>query len=164
MTGEYSDRVNKLRKAIADGSAEMQVLRQQRQQTQTDLNNSQRELDSIASELEEVSTKLRDAGDDRRRSKQEEKLNGAIETMKRIFPGVLGKLEDLCKPIQRRYALAVSVTAGKHMDAIVVESRQVAQECIGYLKDQRIGTCAFLPLDNLLTAPIPSRTPLVSRL
>jgi structural maintenance of chromosome 1 len=35
------------------------------------------------------------------------------------------------------------------LDAIIVETKQVAAECIRYLKDQRIGTCIFLPLDNM---------------
>jgi len=73
------------------------------------------------------------------RGKQEERMGEAIETMQRIYKGVYGKLADLCRPIQKKYALAVTVAAGKHMDAIVVESKQVASDCIRYLKDQRIG-------------------------
>ena len=34
---------------------------------------------------------------------------------------------------------------------------QVASECIRYLKDQRIATCVFLPLDNLTVKPIAER-------
>jgi len=45
--------------------------------------------------------------------------------MQRIFKGVHGKLIDLCHPIQKKYSLAVTVAAGKHMDAIVVDSKQV---------------------------------------
>eukprot|EP01035_Chromulina_nebulosa_P024273 gene24273-31554_t len=51
-------------------------------------------------------------------------MGEAIETMQRIYKGVYGKLADLCRPIQKKYALAVTVAAGKHMDAIVVESKQ----------------------------------------
>ncbi len=39
----------------------------------------------------------------------------------------------------------------------VVESTSVAQECIRYLKDQRVGTCTFLPLDNLTVKPVSER-------
>jgi structural maintenance of chromosome 1 len=49
------------------------------------------------------------------------------------------------------------VTAGKQMDAIVVDTKHVATECISYLKDQRVGTCMFLPLDNITPKPIPER-------
>jgi phage-related holin len=42
---------------------------------------------------------------------------------------VHGKLADLCRPIQKKYAQAVAVTAGKQMDAIVVDTKHVATEC-----------------------------------
>lgn len=41
------------------------------------------------------------------------------------------------------------------MDAIVVDTKQVAGECIRYLKEHRIGTCSFLPLDNITPKDIP---------
>ena len=39
----------------------------------------------------------------------------------------------------------------------VVENKAVAQECIRYLRDQRVGTCTFLPLDNITVKPLPER-------
>lgn len=66
-----------------------------------------------------------------------------------------GKLADLCRPIQKKYAIAVSTAGGKHMDAIVVDTKHVAAECIRYLKEHRIGTCSFLPLDNITPKDIP---------
>ena len=48
--------------------------------------------------------------------------------------------------MQKKYAQAVAVASGRHMDAIVVDSKAVAAECINYLKDQRVGSCLFLPL------------------
>jgi structural maintenance of chromosome 1 len=39
-------------------------------------------------------------------------MSEAIETMQRIYKGVYGKLADLCRPIQKKYALAVTVAAG----------------------------------------------------
>ena len=41
------------------------------------------------------------------------------------------------------------------MDAIVVDTKQTASDCIRYLKDQRIGTCTILPLDNLKRKSVP---------
>jgi structural maintenance of chromosome 1 len=53
--------------------------------------------ESASAELEEISNRLRDVGDDKRRSKQDERMAEAIENMKRIFTGVRGKLGDLCR-------------------------------------------------------------------
>jgi hypothetical protein len=66
----------------------------------------------------------------------------------------MGRLVDLCRPTQRRYNLAVTVAAGKDMDAIVVDTKSTGIECIRYLREQRVGTATFLPLDSL---QVPSR-------
>lgn len=121
------------------------------------MKKSELHVRDITTELETINEKLRSAKDDRRRSKQEERISDAIDTMSSIFKGVHGKLVDLCRPIQKKYSQAVSVSAGKHMDAIVVDSKHVATECIRYLKDQRVGTCLFLPLDNLTPKGVPER-------
>ena len=39
----------------------------------------------------------------------------------------------------------------------MVESTFAAQECIRYLKEQRVGTCTFLPLDNIVVKPVSER-------
>ena len=39
----------------------------------------------------------------------------------------------------------------------MVENTSVAQECIRYLRDQRVGTCTFLPLDNIVAKPVSER-------
>lgn len=39
----------------------------------------------------------------------------------------------------------------------MVESTFAAQECIRYLKEQRVGTCTFLPLDNITVKPVSER-------
>jgi structural maintenance of chromosome 1 len=92
--------------------------------------------------------------EDRRKGRDEERLLQAIESLKRHFPGVLGRLVDLCRPTQRKYNLAVTVAAGKDMDAIVVDTKATGLECIRYLREQRVGTATFLPLDTL---QVPSR-------
>ena len=43
------------------------------------------------------------------------------------------------------------------MDAIVVDNKRTAFDCIKYLRDQRIGTATFLPLDSL-QVPSPEST------
>jgi structural maintenance of chromosome 1 len=157
LMAEYAERSAKLRQALSDGERERQELRQSRDEVAEAIRSHQKKEQELRAELEVVSMQLRDAGDDRRRGKQEERMSEAVEQMQRIFSGVHGKLVDLCRPIQRKYAQAVAVTAGKQMDAIVVDTKHVASECIRYLKDQRIGTCLFLPLDNLVQKPVPER-------
>ena len=110
---------------------------------------AERRRQELDVEIEKINVTLREARDDRRKNKDEERLLQAIESLKRHFPGVHGRLVDLCRPTQRRFNLAVTVAAGKDMDAIVVDTKSTGIECIRYLREQRVGTATFLPLDSI---------------
>ena len=154
---EYSTRVQKLDLAISESAKEKSEILSNREKINEEIKLCQQKATNLSTEMDEVLAKLSEVGEDRRRGKQEEKMAEALETMKKIFTGVHGKLIDLCRPIQKKYSQAVSTTAGKHMDAIVVDTKQTASDCIRYMKDQRIGTCTILPLDNISSKPIPDR-------
>jgi structural maintenance of chromosome 1 len=115
---------------------------------------AERRRQELDVEIEKINVTLREARDDRRKGKDEERLLQAIKDLKRHFPGVHGRLVDLCRPTQRRFNLAVTVAAGKDMDAIVVDTKTTGIECIRYLREQRVGTATFLPLDSI---SVPSR-------
>lgn len=132
----------------------MQVGEKELVELQKVAKESQARCEALDIEIEKINAKLNDVKNDRRKNKDEERLLQAIATLKRNFPGVQGRLVDLCRPTQRKYNLAVTVAAGKDMDAIVVDTKQTGLDCIKYLREQRIGTATFLPLDNL---QIPSR-------
>jgi structural maintenance of chromosome 1 len=119
------------------------------QETESSSRNAQKRREELDQEIESVSTTIRDARDEHRKSKDEERLIQAITALQRHFPGVQGRLVDLCRPTQKRFNLAVTVAAGKDMDAIVVNTKETGFECIKYLRDQRVGTATFLPLDSL---------------
>jgi structural maintenance of chromosome 1 len=121
--------------------------------TQKKYQQSQARREQLDLEIETLDSKLRDATNARRQNKDEERLTNAIKTLKTNFPGVHGRLVDLCRPTQRKYSQAVTVAAGKDMDAIVVDTKQTGYECMDYLRDQKIGVATFLPLDNLQVPP-----------
>lgn len=52
----------------------------------------------------------------------------ALENLIRLFPGVHGRMLDICKPSQRRYNTAVTIAMGKNMDAIVIDEESVAHD------------------------------------
>ena len=72
-----------------------------------------------------------------------------LESLQRMFAGVKGSLSSLITPASRKYATAVSVVLGKHLDSIVVDTEKTAIECINYLRLQRRGILTFLPLSSL---------------
>lgn len=52
----------------------------------------------------------------------------ALENLVRLFPGVHGRMLDICKPTHKRYNAAVTIAMGKNMDAIVVDEEKVARD------------------------------------
>lgn len=102
--GEYTERSSKLQGAVKEGEAEKVSIKKARDTAAEGVRECQRVSVTLNSEYEQVCAQLRDAGDDRRRSKQEERVSEAIENMQRIFSGVHGKLGDLCRPVQKKYS------------------------------------------------------------
>lgn len=80
--------------------------------------------------LDEVEDQLRELKAERHENERDAKLSQAVETLKRLFPGVHGRMTDLCRPTQKKYNLAVTVAMGRYMDAVVVEDEQTGKECI----------------------------------
>lgn len=100
-------------------------------------------------QLQEVLMKLLEAEDGRKQNEKDVRLKTTIADLKRIFPGVKGRVSELCKPIEKRFGVAVSTVLGRNFDAVIVENEKTAIECIQYLRDQRRGQATFIPLDTI---------------
>ncbi|KAF9402001.1 Structural maintenance of chromosomes protein 1 [Mortierella sp. AD011] len=140
-----------------------QVLQDQSktQQELSNLNNERLRIEKTELELNEKLTntlnQLMEAKLDQRESEKEQRFKETLSSLKRIFPGVYGRITDLCKPTQRKYDAAISVILGRHLDAIVVDREKTAIDCIQLLREQRSGHATFLPLDTLVVKPINDR-------
>lgn len=131
--------------------------------TSQEIDRKKKELNTVTSErlrvsqmrteleekLQMVLKKLLEADDGKKQNEKEIRMKEMISTLKRIFPGVKGRVSDLCKPKQKKYAEAVSTVLGRHFDAIVVDNEKTAKECIQHLRDQRAGQATFIPLETI---------------
>ena len=70
---------------------------------------------------------LTDAKGDERYAKSEESKRRALEYLVQTFPGVRGRVVDLCKVKQRAHELAITVVMEGSMDSIVVEREDTAR-------------------------------------
>lgn len=128
-----------------------------------DIERKKKELNALSSErlrvsqmrteleekLQVVLKKLLEADDGKKQTEKEIRTKELISTLKRIFPGVKGRVSDLCRPKQKKYSEAVSTVLGRHFDAIVVDNEKTAKECIQHLRDQRAGQATFIPLETI---------------
>ncbi|KAK9456973.1 RecF/RecN/SMC protein [Dipodascopsis uninucleata] len=104
--------------------------------------------------LQKCLSELIDVNADKRESERELRLRESIASLKRLIPGVRGRVSDLCKPKQRKYETAMVTVLGRNFDAVVVDTQKTATECIAYMREQRSGICTFIPLDSVVVKPI----------
>ena len=72
----------------------------------------------------------------------------AIISNKKKFSGVHGTIVDLGQ-VKRKHAQALESAAGGRMQHIVVDSDKTAAECIKYLKNNKLGSASFIPLNKI---------------
>lgn len=145
MTGrktDISELVEQTQQEVDTKRKELSALNSKRLQTA-------RQRTELDEKLAEVARKLLEADDGRRASEKEIRIKETIATLKRTYPGVRGRVHELCKPKQKKYSEAVSTVLGRHFDAVVVDTEATAKQCIEYLRDQRSGQATFIPLDSI---------------
>lgn len=135
QTGQISKEISTKKKAFNEHTSERLRLAQVR--TEKD------------EQLQEVLLKLLEAEDGRKQNEKDVRLKTTISDLKRIFSGVKGRVSELCKPIEKRFGVAVSTVLGRNFDAVIVENEKTAIDCIQYLREQRRGQATFIPLDTI---------------
>ena len=162
--------IQKLKGELQDISERKNNINGHIKQTSKDIDMKKKDFNNLASErlrlaqlrteldekLQEVLSKLLEAEDGKKQNEKEQRMKASIADMKRIFPGVRGRISELCKPKQKKYGEAVSTVLGRHFDAVVVDTESTAKQCIQYLRDQRRGQATFIPLDTIQVKAINS--------
>ncbi len=75
--------------------------------------------------------------------------NKAVNTIiNSKIKGVYGTIASLGK-VEDKYSMALEVVAGARINSIIVDNDLTAADCINLLKEKKIGTAMFLPLNKL---------------
>ena len=123
-----------------------------------ELNQTLNEDSSLAAQLNNAKVKFQKIEEDVsklrvRTAGIKEKISGN-EAVRRIlenrskFGEIYGTVAEIGS-VGSKYALALEIAAGNKIRSIVVEDDAVAAKCIKYLKENRLGTAAFLPLNKI---------------
>lgn len=116
--------------------------------------DSRSKYETFKIKIAEVENQLRELKANKHENERDVRLSRAVDDLKRLIPGVHGRMTDLCRPTQKKYNLAVTVAMGRFMDAVVVENENTGKECIKYLKEQRLPPQTFIPLQSVRVKPI----------
>ena len=161
----------KLRLDHRRSTANVEDTRDAYQTAQSDLQEAKQKYDNLLNERNKISQletekneklqtllgQLSSASHDLRQAERDNKFKDVLMTLRRMFPGVRGKLVDLCQPVQSKYSTAVVTALGRNVESIVVDDEATAIQCIEYMKAQRVGSATYLPLDSLQVKPTQER-------
>ncbi|KAJ6773725.1 STRUCTURAL MAINTENANCE OF CHROMOSOMES SMC FAMILY MEMBER [Salix purpurea] len=131
---QMRERMKRILDASTKHKNEVIDLKKELREMQDKHRDSRHKYENLKSKIGEIENQLRESRADRHENERDAKLFQAVETLKRLFQGVHGRMIDLCRPTQKKYNLAVTVAMGKFMDAVVVEDENTGKECIKYLK------------------------------
>lgn len=130
-------------------STDIDAKKKEFNQLQSERVRTNQKRTELEEKLEDVARKLREADDGRRQNDKEARLKDMVNSLKRIFPGVRGRIGDLCTPKQKKFDEAVIVALGRDFDSVVVDTEKTGVDCVQYLKEQRFPPMTFIPLDNI---------------
>lgn len=67
---------------------------------------------------------------DKRESEREVKMRETLSSLRRVIPGVHGRMSELIKPTASKYGHAVDIVLGRNKDAVIVDKEATAIACI----------------------------------
>ncbi|KAI2608490.1 RecF/RecN/SMC protein [Hypoxylon fragiforme] len=130
-------------------SSEMDAKKKEFNQVQSERVRTNQRRTELDENLQDVLKKLLEADDGRRQNDKEARMKEMVTSLKRMYPGVKGRVGELCKPKQKKFDEAVITALGRDFDSVIVDSEKTGVECVQYLKDQRFPPMTFIPLDNI---------------
>ncbi|KAG9511003.1 Structural maintenance of chromosomes protein 1A, partial [Fragariocoptes setiger] len=150
-------RIEKLKDQVTESEQNLIDFKQREREIAETVRIAKKEVERLSQELNGINSNLGDAKVDRHEEDRRRKKSEIVEHLKKIYPGVYDRLLNLCKPIHKRYNIAITKIMGKSMEAIVVDTEKTGRSCIQYLKDQMLEPETFLPLDYIHSKPIKER-------
>lgn len=147
-------RLSRCNEAFTKHDEELRVAQKELADMQDRHRKSRTRSESLRAKLDEIDNQLRELKADKRENERDKRIAEAVASLKRLFPGVHGRMTDLCRPTQKKYNLAVTVAMGRYMDAVVVEDDSTGKECIKYLKEHRLQPQTFIPLQSVRVKPV----------
>ncbi|CAI6337793.1 unnamed protein product [Periconia digitata] len=157
-----TDDVSQLQERLKDRRTALKDLQKERAGKKQDLNKLQSDQQHTLSQytewnqnLREILKKLQNAESGRRETRRDQQTREVVLKMKRAFGnGVRGRLKDLIKPKQKKYDTAVGTLIGRNMDAVMVDTDQIARDCIQFLKEEKLFQMTIIPLDSVTISAI----------
>ncbi len=158
-------RIQKVLEIEKEHKSQLDELKSKREQFKRSVIELNKRLDDdskMAAELNSIRKKLTILNEDAEKLRAREVSRKEVAfsdiAVKKIIeqkntkPGIYGTVADLGK-VSSKYSLALEIAAGPRIKSIVVDNDKIASDCIKYLKQNKLGTATFLPLNKIKPKP-----------
>jgi chromosome segregation protein len=139
-------------RSFEDNGARVAGIERTIQQLEAELKSTEEELESKRQALEVVNRRIIQL-ETHKEVAGESGFGKAVEAiLSNKIEGVHGTIGQLGK-VDEEYTVALETAIGGRLAHVVVESDEVAQRCIDFLKKSQIGRVTFVPLNKIVTQP-----------
>jgi structural maintenance of chromosome 1 len=135
--------------SVKDLSKEIDSRKKEFNRIQSERVRTNQKHTELEEKLQEILKALLVADEGRRQNEKETRNREMVRSLKHLFPGVKGRIGDLCKPKQKKFEEAVITALGRDFESVIVDTEKTGTECVQYLKDQHHSPMTFIPLDNI---------------
>jgi len=149
---EYKDQIDELkskRKKFKETTIELNKRLDDDSSFSVQLSNARKKLFSINENLEKLKAKNMVIKENLFSNIAVKKILGQKNKIKGIY-GTVAELGN----VSSKYASALEIAAGARIKSIIVEDDKVASDCIKFLKENKLGTAVFLPLNKIKSPAI----------
>ncbi|MFA7662366.1 MAG: AAA family ATPase [Patescibacteria group bacterium] len=151
---ELKQALNDLNLKINKNESQQEVLDINLRKENLSLNSLGQEIEVLKNNLATLENELNSSTSSSEKNKSYIQI--AVDTIleqKDKIPGIYGTITQLGK-VKKAHEVALAVTAGSRLNALVVENEQTAINCIQFLKNNHLTSLTFLPLNKLDVYPI----------
>lgn len=141
------NQINYISKRLFDRSKDIAIIKEV-ERIKSEINRKKDRIQMNRIEIERIDDTIK-----RLEVLKQKELEGSVSkavqsVLKLGWTGVYGTMVSLSK-VDEKYQTAIEVAAGPHLHDIIVSDKDIAIECVNYLKKNRIGRATFLPLDKI---------------
>jgi len=139
--------LNNLNAKIVKNESQGSLLETSLSKNNSSLESLKQEIEIIRNNLATLEKELTSESSEKNKSFVQVSVDAIID-QKNTIPGIHGTLSQLGN-IKKSHEMALTVTAGARLNAIIVENEQTAINCIQFLKKNRLASLTFLPLNKI---------------
>ncbi len=149
--GKIENRKLQLKSDLFDNQDKVKSLKQRKEELESQVKIIKGENIYIIDKLRKLKLKNEEIIRQRFQNQSLKEITGDT-AVKRILSlneeGIYGTISQLAK-VESKYSLALEVAAGSRIKSIVVRDDIIAAKCIRILKENKLGTATFLPLNKI---------------